>query len=568
MRLRAAFLAILLLLALRPGVARASAEGEYQMVRDAYLGLKADEKRQRYRDSYLPILEGFERFEAEHRSHPRAPDALYNAGQLGWSLYKVSRLRSDLRRALDAFEALAERHPRSKLADDALCLMGEILLAHGGDASEAYLHFAAAAERYPKGDMAPTARAQVKALAAHAPKPAPKAPAAARAVAGKVELREVRTSTEEGTTRIVLHLSGPARFRQAEIPPDDAKERPARFYVDLQQTVLGEAAPAELEVEGDLVETVRAGQFSPDTVRVVLKGVRKEQARVFTLTEPDRVVIDLRAEGAPANLASREVRVEGDRASGVTLEQKLKAGPDIPLSVQAGLKVRRVVVDAGHGGKDHGAVGKGGLREKDVTLKVAKQVAQRLEKLGLEVVLTRDDDSFVALERRTAIANGEGADLFISIHANAHPRRDRRGVSTYYLDVSSDRYSVRLASLENETSERSISDLQLILADLAKRSNVEESATLARAVQRKTMSELSAKYSDVRNMGVKSALFYVLLGAKMPAVLVETSFISNPTEEKRLGTKAYQEELADGIVEGVKAFLEQRRTVALGLSPG
>ncbi len=563
------------------------ADAAYARVRDAYLALKGDSKRQRFRDNYLKIIEGFEGFEEKHPGHARAADALYNAGQLGWDLYRVSRVRGDLARAMANFKALEQGHPDSRLADDALFLGGRILLEHGGDKTEAFRHFDRCAKRYPRGDMSPSARELMGRLSQYRPGPEdlpptpPKKRVLARSTAWRgeaakksVEVREVKTWSDAGSTRVVIYLSGPVRFREAEIPAEPKKRLPRRYYIDLQKAVLGEGARAPVPVGDDQLEQVRSGQFSPDTVRVVLDVAHMQSARAFPMTHPDRLVVDVHSEAGPdpesiarvsaVASGSRDAGAQDARDGGAELEKKVAAGPKIPLSVQAGLKVRRVVVDAGHGGKDHGAVGKGGAREKDVALAISKKLASRLEKLGLEVILTRTDDTFIPLEERTAIANTRGADLFISIHANAHPRRDRRGVSTYYLDISSDRYSMRLAALENATTEKSVSDLQFILADLAKRSNVDESAALADAVQKRTVRTLQRRWKNVRSLGVKSALFYVLLGAKMPAVLVETSFISNAVEEKRLTSAAYQDKVADGIVDGVKVFLENRRALAFG----
>jgi N-acetylmuramoyl-L-alanine amidase len=227
------------------------------------------------------------------------------------------------------------------------------------------------------------------------------------------------------------------------------------------------------------------------------------------------------------------------------------------LSQQVGLQVRTVVIDPGHGGSDPGAIGPTGLQEKDVTLKVAKRVAARLEKeLGLNVVLTRDRDKTLSLEERAAIANDARADLFVSVHVNASPNRKAYGIETFYLNTTDDRYAIRLAARENAGSEKSIGDLQFILADLVTKSNVDDSRRLARAVQSGMVAQTGKRYSDVKDLGLKSALFYVLIGVRMPSVLVETSFISNRREEKRLRQDAYLDALADGIVRGVREFTE------------
>jgi N-acetylmuramoyl-L-alanine amidase len=221
-----------------------------------------------------------------------------------------------------------------------------------------------------------------------------------------------------------------------------------------------------------------------------------------------------------------------------------------------------VVIDAGHGGHDTGAIGRRGTREKDVTLSIARRVSELLADRGLEVILTRDEDSFVSLEDRARIANEAKGDLFISIHCNAASDRRIRGVETFTLNVASDRYSIRLAARENAQSEKSLSDLQFILADLATRAHTEESERLAERVQKSVVASLSREYPGIEDHGTKQALFYVLLGAKMPAILVETSFLSHLEEEKRLASRAYQSDLAEAIASGVQGFLEDRHRMA------
>jgi len=229
------------------------------------------------------------------------------------------------------------------------------------------------------------------------------------------------------------------------------------------------------------------------------------------------------------------------------------------LAAQLGLKVKRVVLDPGHGGRDRGATGPHGIREKDVALAIAKRVAAQLRALGFAVVMTRKDDRFVSLDDRTRIANEARADLFVSIHCNASRRRRLAGAETWTLNVGSDRYSARLAAFENAEADRTVSDLRLILADLATKANAGDARELAQAVQ----SSLVRKTRG-RDHGVKQALFYVLLGAHMPAVLVETGFISNPAEEARLKSARFQETAAEAISRGVKDFVDTRRRLARG----
>jgi N-acetylmuramoyl-L-alanine amidase len=221
------------------------------------------------------------------------------------------------------------------------------------------------------------------------------------------------------------------------------------------------------------------------------------------------------------------------------------------------------VIDPGHGGRDTGAIGPTNVREKDVVLAIAHRLARRLRADGFEVVLTRDDDRYLTLDRRTAIANESEGDLLVSIHANAHPRRDRRGVETYVLDLAHDRYAKRIAARENGALEDDEPlEVRRILADLDAKASAGPSRRLAEAVQRELTGTIRSRFGEVRDLGVKSALFYVLLGVRMPAVLVETSFLSNRVEERRLASPRFQDDVAAGVARAVGAYAAEERRIA------
>ena len=219
-----------------------------------------------------------------------------------------------------------------------------------------------------------------------------------------------------------------------------------------------------------------------------------------------------------------------------------------------------VVIDPGHGGRDPGAKGVTGADEKDITLTIAQMVAARLaDDPQIRVVLTRTDDSYVSLEQRTAIANAQGADLFLSIHGNASENPQLAGVETYTLNNTDDRATIRLAALENGLALTGASpgerDLAYILSDLVQTGKEDESVTLARAVQGSLVSYLRDRWRGVVNLGVKKGPFYVLVGAYMPCVLVEVAFLTNETEGQRIAARRYQQDVADGLALGVRRFL-------------
>jgi N-acetylmuramoyl-L-alanine amidase len=221
-----------------------------------------------------------------------------------------------------------------------------------------------------------------------------------------------------------------------------------------------------------------------------------------------------------------------------------------------GLKIGRIVIDAGHGGHDTGTIGPNGLQEKDLVLDVALRLGRLLEtKLGAEVIYTRDDDTFIPLETRTAIANEHQADLFISVHANSSQDETARGVETYYLNFTSNADALEVAARENAVSEKSIHELQDLVKKITLKEKIDESRELASDVQQSLYTGLSPKNPTLRNRGVKKAPFVVLIGANMPSILAEISFVSNPTDEKKLETPEYRQKIAESMYKGIAKYI-------------
>ena len=229
---------------------------------------------------------------------------------------------------------------------------------------------------------------------------------------------------------------------------------------------------------------------------------------------------------------------------------------DRNLTRTLGLKIGRIVIDAGHGGHDTGTIGPDGLMEKDLVLDVALRLGRLLEtRLGADVIYTRDDDTFIPLETRTAIANQHQADLFISIHANSSNDPEARGVETYYLNFTSNPDALEVAARENAVSEKSIFQLQDLVKKITLKEKIDESRELAADVQQSLYSGLATRHSTLRDRGVKKAPFVVLIGANMPSILAEISFVSNPTDEARLETPEYRQKIADSLYKGIAKYV-------------
>jgi N-acetylmuramoyl-L-alanine amidase len=322
--------------------------------------------------------------------------------------------------------------------------------------------------------------------------------------------------------RVVVALSKPARFRPADVPAIGANA--PRTIVDLDGVLVGQG-PHDLALSG-IVQHVHVEATSTGA-RVTLDLDGAAYRKVFYLPEPYRVVIDIARH--PPGFDTHAHRV-----------------------------IERVVLDPGHGGNDPGAIGPSGLREKEVTLDIARRVLPLLVRDGLNVVLTREGDRFVSLEDRTARANTFGADLFVSIHCNAAESRSRRGVETYVLDTTKDEIASRVAARENATSQAATAEVGSILASLRLADQASHSTHLAELIQKAALASTRERYLDVSDGGVKTAGFFVLVGARMPSVLFETSYISNVIEEHRLATDDYRERLADALVNAVRAYRQGR----------
>lgn len=380
----------------------------------------------------------------------------------------------------------------------------------------------------------------------------------------RAEIVNLRRSTHPNFTRVVLDIGTLREYTFGEL------RDPGRIYVDVLQAKLnpllqGQAYP----VKADYISQIRISQKTVSTVRVVVDVdfSRVQSYRVYHLPDPFRLVIDVYPRGGngaaaadrPADKPSDKPAAPPDKTAPQVKRQVDPNDPNLnatSLARQLGLGVRTVVIDPGHGGPRPGTIGKSGLQEKEVNLAVALALQKLLrEKAGLEAVLTRESDVDVSLEDRTVIANQKRADLFVSIHANAHRDRRRGGVETFFLNVSPDPSVVELAAAENATSTKNIGEMKTILQKIVQNSKVQESKGLAEKVQRNLVKALSQDLPSVRDLGVKGGPFWVLIGGEMPSVLVEISHLSNSREEAKLRTQRYRELAARGIFDGIMEYI-------------
>lgn len=346
----------------------------------------------------------------------------------------------------------------------------------------------------------------------------------------RIEIHTLRYHVHPSFTRVVVEVGKVRDFNFNQLVSPD------RVYVDIYQAKLNPVLHNQTyTVQTEYLSQIRIAQKVRSTVRVVVDlDFSKAYYRVWHLPDPFRVIIDVYPKESPV----------------LPPPPKLKSS----MIRQLGLGIQRIVIDPGHGGKDPGCIGKKKLQEKSVVLDVSLRLKELLESLGLEVVLTRETDIYLAPETRTVVANQKQADLFISIHANANRSSKLSGVETFYLNLSQDPSVVETAARENATSTKNISKMKETLQKILQNTKIPESKELAQVIQNNLVQHLSKQYSGVRDLGVKGGPFWVLIGAEIPSVLVEISYLSNPTEEERLRNPEYRQLVAQGIYQGIIAY--------------
>jgi N-acetylmuramoyl-L-alanine amidase len=385
-----------------------------------------------------------------------------------------------------------------------------------------------------------------------------------------VEVTAIRFWTLGEVTRIAVETTGEAKFLR------DRLHNPERLFFDLRgaRSRLGTKGYEAIPVGDKLVKQIRIAQTQPAVARVVIDLVSDVEFTASQLANPFRLIIELRPAAGAQAAAAPPVSVPvpapapespPPKAVAKELPPPTPAETAVPARTNSrgersltrvlGLKVGRVVIDAGHGGHDHGTTGPTGLTEKELVLDLAQRLGALIEeRLDSEVIYTRTDDTFVPLETRTEIANGAKADLFLSIHANSSPYKTVTGVETFYLNFTTSKADLEVAARENASSQKSIHELTELLQKIAMKDKAEESREFAAKVQSSLYGATPGQAARPRNRGVKKAPFVVLIGASMPSVLVEIGFLSNPRDEGLFKKSDHRQRMAEALYKGLSQY--------------
>lgn len=476
---------------------------------------------------YLILLDSYKKVVGKSE---RSDEALYAMARLSQEMAGKFDKPRYYYNAVDYLKQLARDYPQSPKRAQALLEAARLLEEQLGESEEASsLYREISHNSTPEGTVS-----------ASKPSIEPK-PLAEKTITG------IRSFSGQDYARIVVDLTTPVDY-----------EKPQLHGKRLSLTLHEAALTPELENRiltnnGGLLRQVALERVGSQ-VKVNFQCEKLQNYAVFTLNNPDRLVIDLN--GTSSVEAAEETPLDHREALEARLVEAQRS-KNLSLTRALGLKVRKIVIDPGHGGHDTGAIS-GGLKEKDLVL----DIALRLKKLinenlkGIEVVMTREKDTFVALEERTAIANAQKADLFISIHANSSELKEVSGVETYYLSINATKDELAVAARENASTTNSAGDLQNLLQKIVLDDKLIESRNFAHYVQRGLVSGLSVVDKNAgQNRGVKKAPFIVLIGANMPSVLAEVSFMNNPA----LKTTEFRQTIAESLFAGSRKYIDSLR---------
>jgi len=550
-----------------------SAKQKYMAADNCFKKLRNSTLKKQMASEWLNCIS---RYENIYKTHPKsswAPAGMYKASELYLTLYKLSGKNAHRTQALDLLAKIRNKYPSSAYTNRAKTLLKSIpatpRLVKPSSINKAVKTIRS--KKYETRKKILEKKSELKKQEERDKKEKQALLLESKTIDSKKQIKKAQNDDTQVTglrfwsnpeyTRIVVNASRERDYSHRLLKKDPTINKPfQRLYIDIENARLGQGVAEHTPINDDLLKQARAGQYLAHTVRVVVDIKSFENYKIFSLKDPFRIIIDLWGKGSNGAIASRnqlpaqkstaKVPIKTSRITTDNLESS-------DIARQFALGVSKIVIDPGHGGRDPGAPGYcKGAWEKDIVLKMAKTLAEKLRnRLKCTVLLTRSTDRKLTLEERTAIANTQRADLFISLHCNAAKNKKLTGFETYILNLATDDQAIAVAARENATSKKNISDLEYILKDLVTHAKIEESTRLANDVHQSIIKGMKKKYSKIKDLGVKQAPFYVLLGARMPSILIETSFISNKLECKRLQTQSYRNDVCDSITNGIEKYI-------------
>ena len=559
---------------------------DYEKARTSYQSFFKSKKGMDRRDRWISIIKKFESVYKNHFPSNEAYKAIFTTGDLYEQLFSISRRDKDLDAALEAYQKTVKEFKPDRLTDDALYRQGEIFFSRGKYVA-ALNSFEKVSTLIPKGDVAAKARSRipnvrsfvskgdlVKQVSLKETKNTSYSKENSSLTGGKkLILKKIDYMVGSDSFRVVVYTSEAVTFSQGRL------SKPERVYINFKETQLADSVAKEIKIGSRFLKGLRLSQLDKENTRLVVDLNESNNLKIGVWSEGHKLFVELSNKKAP------DVKVASK--SKIPFTKKIASKPKIPSTkaVKFNKKVKHnkeprkvavkvskkrsfpvvnkklplIVIDAGHGGNDLGAKGYRGIQEKDVNLAIALRLKDVLtSRYKYRVILTRGDDTFIPLPGRGKIANDNNADVFVSVHANAAPRRAAHGIETYYLGQGHSEEAKATAARENGKLVKSVKDdeTQEILASMISTTKINKSSRLAGNIQNQLYQSMRKKYSGVKNLGVKEGPFFVLHDTNMASVLVEVGFVTNSREESRLKQSSYLDRLASSIAKGVSKFVQ------------
>ena len=559
---------------------------DYEKARASYQSFFKSKKGMDRRDRWISIIKKFESVYKNHFPSNEAYKAIFTTGDLYEQLFSISRRDKDLDAALEAYQKTVKEFKPDRLTDDALYRQGEIFFSRGKYVA-ALNSFEKVSTLIPKGDVAAKARSRISNVRSFVPKGDLVKQVSLKETKNtsyskenssltggkKLILKKIDYKVGSDSFRVVVYTSEAVTFSQGRL------SKPERVYINFKETQLADSVAKEIKIGSRFLKGLRLSQLDKENTRLVVDLNESNNLKIGVWSEGHKLFVELSNKKTPdVKVASKskipftkkiasKPKIPSTKA--VNFDKKVKHNKE-PRKVAVKVSKKRsfpvvnkklplIVIDAGHGGNDLGAKGYRGIQEKNVNLAIALRLKDILtSRYKYRVILTRGDDTFIPLPGRGKIANDNNADVFVSVHANAAPRRAAHGIETYYLGQGHSEEAKATAARENGKLVKSVKDdeTQEILASMISTTKINQSSRLAGNIQNQLYQSMRKKYSGVKNLGVKEGPFFVLHDTNMASVLVEVGFVTNSREESRLKQSSYLDRLASSIAKGVSKFVQ------------
>ena len=559
---------------------------DYEKARASYQSFFKSKKGMDRRDRWVSVIKKFESVYKNHFPSNEAYKAIFTTGDLYEQLFSISRRDKDLDAALEAYQKTVKEFKPDRLTDDALYRQGEIFFSRGKYVA-ALNSFEKVSTLIPKGDVAAKARSRIPNVRSFVPKGDLVKQVSLKETKNtsyskenssltggkKLILEKINYRVGSDSFRVVVYTSEAVTFSQGRL------SKPERVYINFKQTQLADSVAKEIKIGSRFLKGLRLSQLDKENTRLVVDLNESNNLKIGVWSEGHKLFVELSNKKAPDVKVASKPKIPFTKRiaskpkipsiKAVNFDKKVKHNKEprkvaVKVSKKRSLpvvnkKLPLIVVDAGHGGSDLGAKGYRGIQEKNVNLAIALRLKDVLtSRYKYRVILTRGDDTFIPLPGRGKIANDNNADVFVSVHANAAPRRAAHGIETYYLGQGHSEEAKATAARENGELVKSVKDdeTQEILASMISTTKINKSSRLAGNIQNQLYQSMRKKYSGVKNLGVKEGPFFVLHDTNMASVLVEVGFVTNPREESRLKQSSYLDRLASSIAKGVSKFVQ------------